>query len=66
MTLKSDSRFQEKLTCSLVNDIRNLVNFHQSALESVKIVTLKQSFCPKQKIYDLKIQKGVMCNDTEE
>ena len=47
MTLKSDARFEEKLTCSLVNEIRNLANFHQSTLESVKIVTLKRSFCPK-------------------
>ena len=30
MTLKSDAKFEEKLTCSLKNDMKNLVNFHQS------------------------------------
>ena len=30
MTLKSDAKFEEKLTCSLENDMRNMPNFHQS------------------------------------
>ena len=30
MTLKNDSKFEEKLTCGLKNDMRNLENFHQS------------------------------------
>ena len=30
MTLKSDAKFEEKLTCCLENDMRNLANFHQS------------------------------------
>ena len=30
MTLKSDAKFEEKLTCGLKNDMRNLANFHQS------------------------------------
>ena len=30
MTLKSDTKFKEKVTCQLENDIRNLANFHQS------------------------------------
>ena len=30
MTLKSDAKFEEKLTCGLENYVRNLVNFHQS------------------------------------
>ena len=29
MTLKGDAKFEEKLTCGLENDMRNLVNFHQ-------------------------------------
>ena len=29
MTLKSDEQFEEKLTCGLENDMRNLENFHQ-------------------------------------
>ena len=28
MTLKSDTKFEEKLTCVLENDMRNLANFH--------------------------------------
>ena len=30
MTLRSDAKFEEKLTCCLENDMRNLANFHQS------------------------------------
>ena len=34
MTLESDAKFEEKLTCDLENDMRNLENFHQSTLKS--------------------------------
>ena len=30
MTLKSDAKFEEKLSCGLKNYMRNLENFHQS------------------------------------
>ena len=30
MTLKSDAKFEEELTCYSENDISNLANFHQS------------------------------------
>ena len=33
MTLKSDAKFEEKLTCGLENDMWNLANFHQSTLK---------------------------------
>ena len=36
------------------------------APESVKIGTLMESFCPKWKIYDLEIYRGVVCHDNEE
>ena len=29
MTLKSEVKFEEKMTCSLENDIRNLANVYQ-------------------------------------
>ena len=34
MTLKSDAKFEEKLTCGLENDMRNMANFHQSNWKS--------------------------------
>ena len=34
MPLKSDPKFEEKLTCGLENDMRNLANFHQSTRKS--------------------------------
>ena len=30
MTLKGDAKFEEKMTCGLENDMRNMANFHQS------------------------------------
>ena len=30
MTLNSDTKHEEKPTCGLKNDMRNLANFHQS------------------------------------
>ena len=30
MTLKSDAKLEEKLTCASKNDMRNLENLHQS------------------------------------
>ena len=34
MTLKSDVKFEEKLTLGLKNDVRNLVNFNASSGKS--------------------------------
>ena len=34
MAAKSDAKFEEKLTCDLKNDRRNLANFHQSTRKS--------------------------------
>ena len=36
------------------------------ALESLKIETLMRSFCPKLKMYELKIYSGVICHYNEE
>ena len=33
MTMKSDPKFEEKLTCCLENDMKNLANFYQSTLK---------------------------------
>ena len=59
MTLKS-------LTCGLENDMRNLANSHQSTWKCQNWDFDRILFCPKQKIRELKIYRGVMCNDTEE
>ena len=34
MTLECDAKFEEKLTCGLENDMRNLANFYQSTQNS--------------------------------
>ena len=34
MTLNGDAKFEEKVTCCLENDMRNMTNFHQSNLKS--------------------------------
>ena len=34
MTLKSDAKFEEKLTCGLENDMRNLAKFQPSTQKS--------------------------------
>ena len=34
MTLKSDAKFEEKLTCCLENAMKNLANFYQSTRNS--------------------------------
>ena len=42
MTLKSDAKFEEKLTLGSKNDIGNLMNFHVSSGKSENV-----NFCPK-------------------
>ena len=46
MTLKSDAKFEEKLTCVLENDMRHMTIFTR-AIESLKIGILMGSFNPK-------------------
>ena len=46
MILKSDVKFEEKLTCGLENGMKNMANMTR-ALESLKIGTLMGSFNPK-------------------
>ena len=65
MALKIDATLDRKLTCTFKNDMRNLGNFHQNTGKS-DIGTLMGSFYPKQKLYELKIDRGVLCHDNEE
>ena len=34
MVLESDAKFEEKLTCSLENDLRSLTNFYETTRKS--------------------------------
>ena len=65
MTLKYHAKFEEKLTCGLENDIRNLENFHHNTWKC-QIGTFMELFCPKQKMNELKNYRGVMCDDSGE
>ena len=66
MALNNDATFEGKLSCAFKNDIRNLAHFHQSTFEGLNIGTLMRSFYPKQKMYELKIYRGVLCHENEE
>ena len=44
VALKIDTKFEGKLTCAFRNDMKNLTNFHQSTIESLKIGTFIGSF----------------------
>ena len=65
MALKIDIKFEGKLTCASKND-RNFANFHQSTFESLESWTFIASFYPKQKMFELKIYREVMCHDNKE
>ena len=66
MIFNIDATFEGKLTCAFKNYMRNLANFQQSMFETLKIGTLIGSFYPKQKMYELKIYRGVLRHDNEE
>ena len=65
MKLNIDADFEGKLTCAFKNDMRNLANLHQSTFESLTIGTFIGCFYPKEKMYELKIYREVMCHDNE-
>ena len=65
MTLKSDAKFKEKLTCGLKYDIRNLVNFHPTTQKSENFTSMGY-FCPKYMRFELKKYRGVIFHDTEQ
>ena len=65
MTLKSDAKFKEKLTCCFKYDLRNWVNFHPIT-QKFKNFTLMGCFCPNYMRFELKKYRGVILNDTEQ
>ena len=62
MTLKSDAKFKENLTCGFKYDMRNLVNFHPTTQKSENFISMG-SFCRK---FELQKYRGVIFHDTEQ
>ena len=67
MTLKNHAKFEEKLTCGLENDIRNLANCHQNTLEWSKLGLWWDPFTQSRKCmiwvlnFDPSTQVSKMC-----
>ena len=59
MTLECDSYSQEKWTCGLENDMRNLANFHQGTQKS-------QNWDFHWNLCELKNNSGVIYHGNEE
>ena len=58
MTLKGDAKFKGKLTCGLKNDLRNLVNFHESSRKSGNLHFDGLLLSKPYKNLDEKVQKS--------
>ena len=65
MTIKSDAKFEEKLTLGFKNDMKNLVIFHPTTQKSKNFTSLGY-FCPKYMRFELNIYGGVIFHDTEQ
>ena len=65
MTLKSDAKFKEKLTCSFKYDMRNLVNFHATTRKSENFTSIGY-FCPKYMRIEVNKYRGVIFHYTEQ
>ena len=53
MTLKSDGKFKEKLTCGFKYDMRNFGNFHPTTQNSENFTSIDY-FCPNDMRFELK------------
>ena len=65
MTLESDAKCKEKLTCGFKYDMRNLTNFHLTTQKSENFFSVG-SFCPKYARFGLQKYRGVIFHDTEQ
>ena len=65
MTLKSDKNLKKNWLVAWKMTWGMLQIFTRE-LDSVKIGTLIGSFCPKQKMYELRIYSGIVCHDNKE
>ena len=66
MTLKSNVKFEEKLTCGLENDMEVYGKFSLEHLEVSKMFPLMGSFSAKYILLELKKHRGVVFHYTEE
>ena len=64
MTLKGDSKFKEKLTFGLENDMRNMADSHQSTRKSQKVSFEWVPF--EHLFFELKRYRGVIFHKTKE
>ena len=58
MTLKSDAKYKERLTCGFKYDMRNLVNSYPTTQKSENFTSMS-SFCPKYIKFELKNTDGL-------
>ena len=65
MTLESDAKFKETLTCGFKYDMRNLVNLHPTTQKSENFFSMG-SFCPKYARFELQKYRGIIFHDTEQ
>ena len=65
MTVHSDTKFKQIMTCSFKYDMRNFVNFH-STTQKFQNFTLMGYFCPKYMRFELKKYGAVIFHDTEQ
>ena len=64
MTLKSDAKFKEKLTCRFKYDMRNFVNFYPTTQKSENFTSTGYS-SPKYMRLELNKYRGVIFHDNE-
>ena len=64
MMQESDAKFEEKVTCGLENDLKNLANFYQSTQVS-KLGLLLGRFIQSRTCMSLKFTR-MLCYDNEE
>ena len=57
ISLKSDSKFKEKLTCGFKYHMRNSVNFHPTTQKSENLTSMGY-FCPKYMRFEVKMQRS--------
>ena len=65
MTMKSDSKYKEKLNCDFKSDMRNLMNFHPTTQKSENFFLIG-SFCPKYTRFEGQKYRRVISHDTEQ